>query len=431
MPVRRRSAAPARSLPGGLGAVAEVYRAAFSGLPPAVWRLSLVILVYRSGTMVLPFLTLYLTGPLGVSVEAAGLGLGAWGLGAVVGTWLGGRLTDRYGALAVQAVSLVAGGLGFPALAFLRTPASFFAGTFVLAACVDAFRPANAVALADAAPPRLRGRAFALRRAAINLGMTLGPLGGGFLARVDYRWLFAVDGLTCLAAMVLLLVFFRRRAGGSRDAAEAAPAAAGPSAPSPLRDRPYVAFLLLSAVMTAVLFQFLSAFPVALRDGYGLDESRIGMIFAVNTVLILAFEMVLMHRLALVPPLRLVAWGALGIGVGYGLVPLGGSFAFAALLMAVVTVGEMLALPPAETWAASRVEGAGRGRYLGAFNVSHAVALSAGPAAGTWIYGRLGAPALWAACAVAGVALWLGFSALARGERSSSSSRRLRHRPPP
>jgi predicted MFS family arabinose efflux permease len=428
-PSPRRRPGPGGFLGGAVASVAATYREAFSGLPPDVWRLSLVILVHRSGTMVLPFLALYLTGPLGTSVEMAGVALGTWGLGAVVGTYAGGRLTDRYGAFAVQAVSLVAGGAGFLVLGFLRTPASFFAGLLVTAACVDAFRPANAVALAEVAPPRLRSRAFALRRGAINLGMTLGPLAGGFLARVDYTWLFVVDGLTCLAAMGLLAVYFRRRSAEER--AAAGRAAAAPPAPSPLRDRPFFAFLLLSAVLTAVLFQFLSAFPVALRDSYGLDESRIGLVFAVNTVLILAFEMVLMHRLAMVPPLRLVAWGGLFVGLGYGLVPFGADFAFAAVVIAVVTVGEMLGLPPAETYAASRVEGPGRGRYLGLFNLSHAVALTAGPAIGTWVYGRFGGSALWTACAVAGAAMWLGFAALERAERSSSSRRRLRHRPPP
>ena len=209
------------------------------------------------------------------------------------------------------------------------------------------------------------------------------------------------------------------------------PDATPPAAASPLRDRPYVAFLLLTATMSAVLFQFFGAMPVVLRDVYGLDEGRIGLVFATNTLLILAVEMVLMHRLARASMLRLAAWGGLGIGLGYGLVPFGESFLFAVLVMTVVTVGEMLGLPPAEAWAASRVEGAGRGRYLGLYNVAFAVALTAGPAAGTWVYGRYGGGVLWSACALAGAALWLGFTALERSERSSSSSRRLRHRPPP
>lgn len=420
-----RPPAPARRRPsvgGGLRAVGAAYRQAFSGLPREVWLLSVAILVHRSGTMVLPFLALYLTGLLGVSVEMAGLGLGVWGLGAVVGTYLGGRLTDRFGSLAVQAGSLLTGGAGFLVLGHLDSAASLFAGLFVTASLVDAFRPANAVALAEHSPPRVRVRAYALRRQAINLGMTLGPVAGGFLARVDYGWLFVADGVTCLVAAVLLVLFFRGRPAVEYEEEKAGGAAAVPER-LPGKDGPFLVFLVLVAVLTAVAFQFLSALPLALRDSYGLDEARIGMVFAVNTLLILLLEMILMDRLAMVPPLKLVAWGALATGIGYGLVPFGSSFAFAALAMVVVTVGEMLSMPPAEAFVAGRAGVASRGRYMGLYNVSFAVALTAGPALGTWVYGRLGSTTLWIGCAMVGVALWFACQGLARrvGRRGDSA----------
>lgn len=404
---------PARGLGGGVRSIGRAYRRAFSGLPREVWLLSAAVLVHRSGTMVLPFLTLYLTGRLGMSVAAAGVGLGVWGLGSVVGTYVGGRLTDRFGSFAVQMGSLVTGGLGFLVLGRLEAPAAVYLGLFATGGLLDAFRPANAVALAEHSPPGVRMRAYALRRQAINLGMTLGPVAGGFLARVDYGWLFLADGATCLAAAVVLAHFFHRRPPVLDT--EPSPAGGAPVA-GPVGDRHFLVFLALTTLLSAVLFQFASALPLALRDSYGLDESRIGMIFAVNTLLILLLEMVLIDRLSGVPPLRLVAWGAVAVGLGYGMVPLGESFAFAALVMVVVTIGEMLSLPPAESYVAGRADAASRGRYLGLFNVSFAVALTAGPALGTWIYGRLGPETLWTGCVVVGLLLWGGFEALGRRE---------------
>lgn len=398
----------------------RLYREAFAGLPREVWWLCGVTFVHRSGTMVLPFLTLYLTGPVGLAPEWGGVGLAVFGVGSLAGTWLGGTLTDRFGSTAVQAVSLAAAGVGFVVLGWLATPAALFAGLFLVALLVDAFRPANSVALAERVGSAERGRAFALRRLAINLGMTFGPVVGGFLARVDYLWLFLADGGTCLAAVVLLLVLFR---GAPNAVPEEIPAREGDPAAAaegerarrgPWRDRPYLVFVLLTGLLSAVLFQFLSTFPLTLRDGYGMTEDRIGLVFAVNTLLIIAFEMVLIHRLARVARLRLVAWGALLIGAGYGLTPFGDTFLFAALVMVVITVGEMLGLPSAEAHAADAAPAGARGRYLGLFNLSFAAALTAGPAAGTWVYGHLGAPALWAGCAAAGVALWLAFTALSR-----------------
>lgn len=408
--------------------MAGSYRDAFSGLPARVWWLSLAVFVHRSGTMVLPFLALYLTGRLGTSVEMAGVGLGVWGLGSVLGTYVGGRLTDRFGSTVVQMWSLVAAAVSLASLALLETTAGFFAGLFVAAFCVDGFRPANGVAVAEASRPDQLSRAYALRRQAINLGMTFGPVIGGLLARVDYRWLFLADGGTCLAAAAVLGWLLLRHgarsareagdevalAGGSIEPGVAPPTTAPPASRLPTRDRPFLVFLVLMGLVSAVLFQFLSAFPLALRDGYGLDELGIGLVFAVNTLIILATEMILTHRLARVAPLRVVAWGALAVGIGYSLTALGSTFLWAALVISVVTVGEMLAMPQGETFVAQRAAGGRMGHYMGIFNVAFAVALTGGPALGTWVYGRLGPDVLWAGCAVAGVVLALAFEVLHR-----------------
>lgn len=407
-------------MPTFVSAVAHAYADAFRGLSPAVWLLALVTAVHRSGTMVLPFLTLYFTGPLGFTSERAAAAFAVFGLGSLAGTYAGGWLTDRFGSLPVQGWSLAAAGAGFVVLGRLPAGAALYAGLFVVAALVDAFRPANAVAFAEVATPANRSRAFALRRLAINLGMTIGPAVGGFLALHDYGWLFVADGATCVAAALLLVAVRRPLAAGVLAAVPAA-GAPGAARERPGRDRTYVVFLLAVGVLAAVLFQFLAALPLAMRDAYGMSEDRIGLLFAVNTLLIILFEMVLTARLAAVPALRVVAWGALAMGVGYGLVPFGDGFGFAVLVMAVVTAGEMLALPQAESWAAGRAERGARGRYLGLFSFAFAAALTAGPAAGAWIYGRLGPPVLWGGCIAAGVVLWLVFEWLARREGAEAA----------
>jgi hypothetical protein len=46
-----------------LGRVFSLYKQAYSGLSRATWLLSTVMPVNRSGTMVVPFMTIYLTSP--------------------------------------------------------------------------------------------------------------------------------------------------------------------------------------------------------------------------------------------------------------------------------------------------------------------------------------------------------------------------------
>ena len=76
-------------------AAAKTYRNAYSGLSKETWLLSLIMLINRSGTMVVPFMTLYLTTKLGFSLGEAGIVFGLFGAGAFSGAWLGGRLTEK------------------------------------------------------------------------------------------------------------------------------------------------------------------------------------------------------------------------------------------------------------------------------------------------------------------------------------------------
>ena len=73
------------------------YLNTFKGLSSEVWWLALITLINRAGTMVIPFLSLYLTKDLNFTFAQVGWVMSAFGLGSVVGSWLGGKLTDKIG----------------------------------------------------------------------------------------------------------------------------------------------------------------------------------------------------------------------------------------------------------------------------------------------------------------------------------------------
>ncbi len=390
--------------------ILETYRQAFAGLPRGVWYLALVTVVHRSGTMVLPFLSLYVTQDLGLTARHAGAALALYGVGAGVGSYLGGRLSDRLGPMRAQAVSLVTAGVGFPALAAAGPIWPLAVALVLVSAAVESFRPSNAAALAEVAPEAVRYRAFALRRLAINVGMTLGPAAGGLLATYDYLWLFICDGGTCLAAAVLLWILFRNRE--ATPAAEA-PASADSESVSPWRDGPFVTLVVLVTVFTIVFFQLLSTYPLTLHDVFGFDERTIGLLFAVNTLLIVVFEMVLVHAVDRFHPIRVAAFGVFLTCAGLGVLPLGSSLAFVCLTIVVWTAGEMLSHPMLEGLAASRGPAASRGAYLGLFSATFGAAFVFGPVIGTWVYDSFGHRALWFGCLALGFVLGAAFWALA------------------
>lgn len=392
-----------------IGKVAASYRRAFSGLPKPVWILAFVAFVNRSGTMVVPFLVLYLTEARGYSATAAGRLLALYGLGAILGTFLGGWLSDRVGTRRVLITSLWSGAGAFLLLGFLQERWAIACAIFFLSLVSEAFRPALATAMAEAAPAGERGRAFALNRLAVNLGMSFGPAAGGFLALINYFWLFIVDGVTSFLAGLVLIQAFRRLP--ARAAAHPRKPVAGDS---PWSDRPFVALVFLMTLYGLIFFQLLGAFPLTLRDRFGLSESWIGISLAVNTVVITLFEMLIVHALRHRDPYRIIGFGSFLMGLGFALLPFGTGRAFVIFTVLIWTMGEMLSLAIVSGVVAERAGDSNQGRFMGAFALSFAIAFVAAPLLGTWVYQNYGPQILWPACGLLGLLLWIGFSLLSR-----------------
>jgi predicted MFS family arabinose efflux permease len=394
----------------------SLYREAYGGLPRAAWLLALLEVVNRSGMMVLFFFTLYMTRELGFTVLQAGFVMSAFGAGSMIGTYLGGRLCDRLGAYHVQKLSLGVSGVVLVALQMPRSAWLLALLTLLLAAFSEALHPANAAATAQICVPEMRPKGFALHRLAGNLGVSIGPVVGGYLALWDYRWLFWVDGLTTLLACGLALVFLPT----------AGPHGAGrlPQAPAvpPWRNAAFLRLLPLVLGVGLVFSQFFSTYPLYLRQHYGLSESGIGWLIAVNTLLIVAVEMLLMHGLRRASPARVVAAGTLLIGLGFGMTPLGRSAGFAVAGVVVWTFGEMMAMPMLHTLATLRSDPAAMGEYLGLMSLAFATATTLGPMLGTRLWAVAGAEWVWYACAALGAAMALGFARMGGAARAQEGA---------
>lgn len=402
-----------------LRSIAASYRDAFAGLSRPVWILSVASLINRAGTMVLPFLALYLTQERGFTKTEAGQVIALYGLGAMAASFLGGWLCDRFDPRRIMIGSLLLTGLGFPVLGRMESGPALLGTILLLSLAGESFRPANAAALTRASDPAERTRSFALYRLAINLGMTLGPTVGGFLALRSYDLLFLVDGATCLLAAGLLWLV----PGEPASPTEKEAAAAAAPARSPWGDRPLLVMLFLLFVMNVVTFQVVSTYPLSLRELYGFPEDRIGLTLAVNTLIIVLFEMVLVHRVARYDPLRMTGLGAFFLCLGLALLPLGRGFAYAAFTVLIWTIGEMLAFPIIAGVIANRADAGSVGRTMGLMNLSFATAYVIAPLAGTWVYQHLGPEALWYGCGAVGLLVWAGFEALAAaGRRRPASS---------
>ena len=384
------------------------YVDAFQGLPRTVWWLSLALLVNRAGTMVLPFLSLYLTQQIGLGVSEAGKLVALFGMGSVTGSAIGGWISDRVDPMRVQRWTLVMTAALMLALIGVDSVRWLGLLFFLVGLVGDAFRPAMMVAATRAAPPELRTRSFALIRLAANAGMAIGPATGGWLASYDYNLLFVVDAATCVGAAVVLLVTLPTM---PRPAGEEGPASVTASL-SPLRDTPFMLFMIAIFAVAISFFQVFTVLPLHLRDGYGLAESGIGSILALNAGLIVVVEMILLRRLEKVDPLRIAAIGGLLIGGGLAMLPLGPPLAFAIAATVVWSFGEMLVLPISTVIVSNRGGHQHTGGYMGVYMVTFGAAFVVAPWAGTWVYENLGAVVLWSATGVIGILVAAGYEAL-------------------
>ncbi len=391
------------------------WRESFRGLPPTTWLLCLAAFVNRAGAMVVPFLSLYLGERFGYSVAEAGRLLSLYGIGAVCGSMLGGRLADRLGPIRVQIVTLSATCGWMLWLTQVADPWLLAGSVFVLGLVNDAFRPGNLTAVGGSCEPALRRKALALNRLALNAGWAIGPTVGGYLADVDFRWLFVADGASCGLAALLIWLFLR----GFRPAVPR-PAA---DAPAGVRHDRLFGWVMACGVLYLVAFmQYFSTESRWLADAFGYDKKAIGWFLAINPVLVVLLELPTVHALRERAALPVVALGALVTGLGFLLLlpPLGP--AGIALSMAVITIGEILQMPQLGAWVYERAPAHARGAYNGIHTGTFSLAFVLAPWLGGELYDAAGPAALWCTCGALG-ALSAGGFLLARSHERRGHER--------
>jgi predicted MFS family arabinose efflux permease len=165
----------------------SLYKTSFTGLSKESWLLSFIMLVNRSGTMVLPFMTLYLTSKeMHRTLSEAGFVMALFGLGSIIGAYFGGKFSDKIGFYKVQLFTLIGGGMMFIVLGQVKSYPLICVVTFLLSMINEAFRPANSSSIAFFSNSENRTRSYSLNRLAINLGWAVGATIGGLVAAFNY-----------------------------------------------------------------------------------------------------------------------------------------------------------------------------------------------------------------------------------------------------
>lgn len=385
----------------------------FRESPGAVKALLAGVFINRLGGFLTIFLVLYLTS-LGYSVAGASLGLGSYGLGAVVGVLIGGALVDRLGARNTVVASMTGAAVLTGSLLYLHDYAVLLLVAALAGLTGQMFRPASATLLSELTPEDRQVMVFAMYRFGLNVGATAAPLVGFALydlGRQSYTLLFWGEAVVALA--FALLAWRALPAGATSrpaDELEADPQeSAGAESASRggylavLRDRRFVLYLVAALVHTCVYAQYLSTLPLDIAHS-GMKIVWYSVAVSLNGLVVIAFEL-LVTRVTQTWPFKVtigLAFTLLGLGVAcYGL-PIGPAVIVAGTL--VWSLGEIVGGPGIFAYPAVVAPARLKSRYIGSFQFVFGLGTALGPMVGGWLFVQLGHgvwPALACGSAVA------------------------------
>jgi MFS family permease len=373
----------------------NTYKTSFSGLSRETWLLSFVILFNRFGSMSVPFMGLFVTQSLHRSVTDAGLIIILFGVGSVLGSATGGKLTDMIGFRPVQVLSSIISGLLF----ILFSTLTHFYSLCILAVIIsffsEAFRPANFTAVAHYAAEGTLTRSYSLNRLATNMGWSIGISFAGIIASINYRLLFIVEGVVSIIVGLLILSFLPQVKGFIKKAKETAN---NMVIMKPWKDAFYVKFILLTTIFITCAFLMFRIVPIFFKQEWHIDEFAIGIIIGINGAVIAMFEMVMINKIeAKRSPIFFIIIGAVLFSAAYVILsaPVSLHIVMAILTIVVFTCGEMLTLPFINTIVISRSNAHNRGLYAAGYTLSWSFAQLAGPYLGFLVAENLGYNWLW------------------------------------
>ncbi|KAB8152526.1 MFS transporter [Kordia sp. TARA_039_SRF] len=388
------------------------YIASFKGLSKEIWFLALISLVNRAGTMVIPFLSLYLKKDMGLSETDIGSIFAFFGIGSVIGSWLGGKLTDIFGFYKIMIVSLFLTGFCFIALQYIHTFWGFCIAILITMSIADSFRPAIFVAIKAYSTVENQTRSVGLIRLAINAGMGVGPtLAGLIIVMNGYGWLFWIDGLTCITAIVLfsyLVKDSKVRPSELRSKQE------NLDKNAVYKDVSFWIHSFICFLFGMAFFQLFTTLPLYYDKIFHLNEFKIGIILFLNVAIIVVFEMPMLNYLEKqkIPFTKYITMSCILLALSF--LVLYQNFWIGILIISIVlmTLSEMLGFPYTNRFALNRAKEGLEGSYMALYAMAFSVAHIFSPKIGLEVVAKFGYQVNWLVTGMFGVmaivlSLWL------------------------
>lgn len=355
--------------------------------------------------LILPLLAILLTTEKGVPIAQVGLILGTGSISFLIGSLLGGWLTDRIGQRRTLVSGLWIRGIGLLGYGFAGTVPLLFAAAVTSGIGGGIYTPPAKSGIATYATEQNKTTAFSFRGIAANIGVTLGPLLGALLVVSSWKALFIAAFLIhaglALSHQWLLPPDALRKAAPSGQRFTL----------SILKDRPFLVFSLVTVFIWALYAQFTFSIPLRAADILP-NPKTVGLLWSITSLMVIFLQAPLTRYASRIwHPLTMLAGGAILMGIGLGSVMWSSRFSHLLLSVVVFTFGEMLIMPTVDTIVSEISKPQLIGSYFGIASFVWGMGESLGNAGGGELISlgkHLGAPSLpWLIFAATGGLLGL------------------------
>lgn len=372
-------------------------RTVYDEFPRLFWVVVGVSFIDRIGsTLLFPFFALYITQKFNVGMTEAGVLLGLSSLFGLIGSTIGGALTDKFGRKQLILFGLVFSAISTLAFGLVSEISVLYPLMIVVGLLSNVAHPAHDAMIADILPEKQRNEGFSILRVVGNLAWIIGPTIGGFLANINFFYLFLVDAvISCIVAAIIFRVIpetkpephaheqsetFLQSVLGYRVA---------------LRDLAFMAFIVASMLMLVVYQQMYGTLSVFLRDNFSIDPSGFGFLMTTSAITVVIFQFFVSRLIKHRPPFLMMAIGTAFYVIGFTLFGIVTTYVLFALNIVIITIGEMIVMPMSQAIAANFAPEDMRGRYMAVFGLTWAIPSTIGPGAAGYILDNYNPNLLW------------------------------------
>lgn len=339
------------------------------------------------GALIFPFFGLYITSKYSVGMTEVGLLFSIFAITGLVGSLIGGAITDKIGRKGIILFSLVISAASMLLFAFAPNLRFIYLAGFVVGFFGSMAGPAHRAMVTDILPEDKRIDGFGILRVIANLAIAIGPAIGGFVAARSYTLLFIID--VVMSSITAALLYFL--VPETKPEIKASPEEEEKGEETfidtlsgyfkVLKDNIFMVYLLASIFYVMAYMQMNTTLPVFLRDVHGLPDSGYGIILSINASMVVLFQFWITRRIKRFAPMKLMAWGMIVYAFGFSMYGYVGVFWLFITAMVIITIAEMLVTPTGQAIVANLSPEDMRGRYMAVFGFSWTIPNAIGPLA--------------------------------------------------